>query len=129
MSIFSSKKKESNEKDKGPSFTNPLSQIFSPNIGGNTNIVNDSEKMIKEWLSPENVKMKTNLSQNQINCICVLQSLADQFEIQPLKDLIFNFISYMISKNADSAKQLVNILQNKGLISDDQVALLEKFSK
>jgi len=111
-------------------FTNPITQIFSPMGGGASQTqITDGEKLINAWLNKDLVHMKTNLSQNQINSICILQSLAVQFKIRPLKDLIENFITYMISKDQGSATQLVNILQSRGLLDNSSLETIQKFSK
>jgi len=125
---FGKKQKEEQGNNKQLSFTNPLTNLFSMNSTDNRTIT-DSEKLIETWLSKKHLFMKTNLSQNQINQICILMSLAKQFKIKPLKDLIFNFLMLMISKESASANQLVNILQSRGLLEQNDVDLLSKFSK
>jgi hypothetical protein len=111
-----------------PVFTNPLGNLIAMNSQDNRNMI-DTERVIQEWLSKKHLFMKTNLNQNQINQICILMSLAKQFKIKPLSDLIFNFLMLMISKDSASATQLVNILQARGLLDTTQTDMLTKFSK
>jgi hypothetical protein len=124
--------KESNEaKPQGNSFTNPVAQIFGMGggaIGQDRNLI-DGQKLINEWLSKKHLFMKTNLNQNQINSITILYGLAKQFRIKPLLDLLNGFIMFMISKDSQSASQLVNILQSRGLIDSKDMDAISKFSK
>jgi hypothetical protein len=112
-----------------PMFSNPISQIFSPGNDATPVIPIDAQKIINEWLSKAHINMKTNLSQNQVNSICILASLGKQFKIKPLNDLIKNFLMFMISKDNESAKQLVNILSSRGLIDGKDFDLISKYSK
>jgi hypothetical protein len=110
-------------------FTNPISQIFAGSGVNNTQQLIEAQKLTREWLSPKHLNMKTNLNQNQINSICILMTMAKQFKIKPLHDLVMNFIMYMISKESESAKQLVDILQSKGLLDSSELSNLSKFTK
>jgi len=110
-------------------FTNPISNLIMPSGGSSGTVITDSEKLISTWLSEDLLPMKTNLDQNQINSICILKSLATQFKIKPLNDLIFNYIMFMISKGSQSANQLVDILQGRGLMDKDEMNLISRFSK
>jgi hypothetical protein len=109
-------------------FTNPLEMIFS---GGNhqQRQITDSEKFLETWLSRKHLPMKTCLTQDQVNGITILASLAAQFKIKPLKNLLMNFIMYMISKDAQSANQLVSIFQAKGLIDEKEMDMISKFAR
>jgi len=129
MIVGKKKKPEESKKEEKPMFTNPLSQIFSPGSDASPITPIDAQKIINEWLSKDHIHMKTNLTQNQVNSICILASLGKQFKIKPLNDLIYNFITYMISKDEGSAKQLVNILSSRGLIDAKDFDLVSKFSK
>lgn len=127
-------KKENNVKVKAndkpnEGFTNPITQLFASSGANNTQNLIDAQKIIGTWLSKKHLNMKTNLNQNQINSICILMTMAHQFKIKPLKDLILNFIMYMISKESQSAQQLVNILQSKGLLDSNELDALSKFTK
>lgn len=121
-------KKESKKEETNTSFTNPLQQIFASNDTNQRTLI-DAEKIIESWLSKKHLRMKTSLSQNQINSIASLETMAKQFHLTPLRNLIFNFIMYMISKESESATQLVNILQSKGLLDSNELATLSKFTK
>lgn len=121
-------KKEKQEQKEQPSFSNPLEMIFS---GQQTNQrqITDSEKFLETWLSKKHIPTKTCLTQDQVNGVTILASLAAQFKIRPLKHLLMNFLMYMISKDSQSAKQLVSIFQSKGLIDQRDIDLVSKFSK
>lgn len=131
MSLLHREKKEE-AKPQGNSFTNPVAQIFgmggSGALGQDRNLI-DGQKLINEWLSKKHLFMKTNLNQNQINSITILYGLAKQFRIKPLLDLLNGFIMFMISKDSQSATQLVNILQSRGLIDGKDLDAITKFSK
>lgn len=129
MSLLKRKEK-AEENQKQNTFSNPIMQILGGSGGGNNdrNLI-DGQKLINEWLSKKHLYMKTNLNQNQINSIAILYSLAKQFKIKPLLDLINGFIMFMISKESASATQLVNILQSRGLIDDKGIDAITKFSK
>jgi hypothetical protein len=129
MSLLKRKEK-AEENQKQNTFSNPIMQILGGSGGGNNdrNLI-DGQKLINEWLSKKHLYMKTNLNQNQINSIAILYSLAKQFHIKPLLDLINGFIMFMISKESASATQLVNILQSRGLIDDKGIDAITKFSK
>lgn len=127
MSMLKSKKQEQTTKQ--PDNTNPVSQLFNLGSTNEQQTLIEAQKLTREWLSKKHLNMKTNLNQNQINSICILMTMAKQFNIKPLKDLIFNFIMYMISKESQSAKQLVDILQSKGLLDSSQSDILSKFTK
>lgn len=129
MSLLKRKEK-AEENQKQNTFSNPIMQILGGRGGGNNdrNLI-DGQKLINEWLSKKHLYMKTNLNQNQINSIAILYSLAKQFHIKPLLDLINGFIMFMISKESASATQLVNILQSRGLIDDKGIDAITKFSK
>lgn len=124
------RKEKAEENQKQNTFSNPIMQILGGSGGGNNdrNLI-DGQKLINEWLSKKHLYMKTNLNQNQINSIAILYSLAKQFKIKPLLDLINGFIMFMISKESASATQLVNILQSRGLIDDKGIDAITKFSK
>lgn len=126
--MFGQKPKQQEAQNNKPGFTNPLGNLIAMNSSDNRNMI-DTQKVIQEWLSKKHLFMKTNLSQNQINQICILMSLAKQFKIKPLNDLIFNFLMLMISKESASANQLVSILQSRGLLDQSETDLLSKFSK
>jgi len=132
MGILHRKQKEEPKQPQGNSFTNPVAQIFGMGSGSalsqERNII-DAQKLINEWLSKKHLFMKTNLNQNQINSITILYGLAKQFRIKPLLDLLNGFIMFMISKDSDSAKQLVNILQSRGFIDGKEFDAISKFSK
>lgn len=128
MSILRKKEEKEEQKD-APMFTNPISQIFSPGNDASPVTQIDAQKLINEWLSKQHINMKTNLTQNQVNSICILASLGKQFKIKPLNDLIHNFLMFMISKDNKSAEQLVQILANRGLIDKSDFDLVSKFSK
>lgn len=129
MSLLKRKEK-AEESQKQNTFSNPIMQILGGSGASNNdrNLI-DGQKLINEWLSKKHLYMKTNLNQNQINSIAILYSLAKQFRIKPLLDLINGFIMFMISKESASATQLVNILQSRGLIDDKGIDAITKFSK
>lgn len=123
------KKLKNQIKEQNSELTNPIQTIFSPQFQGATNPITDSERLINAWLNKKHLNMKTTLSQNQINSICILMSLARQFKISPLKNLLNNFIMYMISKESESAKQLVSILESRGTMDQSDIDAISKFSK
>ena len=129
MGLIFNRKKEEGVKPTVPNMQNPLSLIFGGGGQGGQSHVTDSEKLIRAWLDKNLIHMKTNLSQNQINSITILMSLANQFHIQPLKDLLINHLTYMISKDSASAKQLVNILQNRGMLDEKDMEVLGRFAR
>lgn len=124
-------KNEKQIPDKKPMMdsTNPITQLFNTGNANQQQTLIEAQKLTREWLSKKHLNMKTNLNQNQINSICILMTMAKQFNIKPLKELIFNFIMYMISKESQSAKQLVDILQSKGLLDSGEMGVLSKFTK
>lgn len=87
----------------------------------------DFSKIIDKWLSKKYVHLKTELNQNQIYAVTILISLAKQYNIKPLKQLINNFLTYMLSKGRKSASELVDIL--KGELSDGDETALKNISK
>ena len=121
------KKKEEKKVSQDPEFKNPIKQVFSPGV--DLNPITDSERLINAWLDKEKIHMKTSLSQNQVNSISILMSLADQWKVEPLEHLLLQFITYSISKDSNSAKQLVDILQNKGIIGSQDIDAINKFSR
>lgn len=121
------KKKKEDEKVKEPEFKNPIKSVASPGL--DLNPITDSERLINAWLDREKIHMKTSLSQNQVNSISILMSLADQWKVEPLKHLLLEFITYSISKDSNSAKQLVDILQNRGILNSQDVDAINKFSR
>jgi cell division inhibitor SulA len=128
--IIKIKKSEKNTKDESNmDFTNPISQLFNTGNANQQQSIIDAQKLTREWLSKKHLNMKTNLNQNQINSICILMTMAKQFKIMPLKNLILNFIMYMISKESQSAKQLVDILQSRGLLDTSEAEIFSKFTK
>jgi tRNA(Phe) wybutosine-synthesizing methylase Tyw3 len=131
MGLFR-KKEAKQDNQKGNSFTNPVAQIFGMGGGGaltQDRTLIDGQKLINEWLSKKHLFMKTNLNQNQINSIAILYGLGKQFRIKPLLDLLNGFIMFMISKDSQSATQLVNILQSRGFIDSNELDAITKFSK
>jgi len=126
--VFKKKKKKEEKKgSQDPEFKNPIKQVFSPGV--DLNPITDSERLINAWLDKEKIHMKTSLSQNQVNSISILMSLADQWKVEPLEHLLLQFITYSISKDSNSAKQLVDILQNKGIIGSQDIDAINKFSR
>jgi len=128
MGLLKKKQKPIKEtKKESPGFTNPIQAIFTPQQGQNP--ITDSERLINAWLDEKKLHMKTTLTQNQVNSVTILYSLAVQFNIVPLKDLLDNFIKFMISKDSASAKQLVSILESRGLMDQSDVQAISKFAK
>jgi len=121
--------KQENKPEQNTGFTNPLTQLFAGGGANNTQNLIDAQKIISTWLSKKHLNMKTNLNQNQINSICILMTMSKQFKIKPLNELIMNFIMYMISKESQSATQLVDILQSKGLLDSNDLNSISKFTK
>jgi hypothetical protein len=132
MSIIKGKEnKEPSTKETGVNtgYTNPINQLFAGGGSNNTQQLIDAQKIITTWLSKKHLNMKTNLDQNQINSICTLMTMAHQFKIKYLHELITNFLMYMISKGSQSAEQLVNILQSKGLLDSSEIKNMGQFIK
>lgn len=107
--------------------TNILEQVLKPGSPDDTDIHKD--KMVKEWLSKDNIETKTELNQQQIYAITTLETLANDYKIQKLKDFIFNFKKNMLSKNRGSAKELVQILKGESYGSDGNIKRLGEFLK
>lgn len=128
LGIGKNKKTETPKAKTDGNFTDPLQLIFQ---GGRTNQrqITDSEKFLESWLSRRHIPTKTCLTQDQVNGVTILASLAAQYKIKPLKNLLMNFLMYMISKDAQSANQLVSIFQAKGLIDSQELDAITKFAK
>lgn len=84
-------------------------------------------EIIKEWLNSKNIEMKTELNQNQIYAVTVLMTLANQYDITPLKKLIKNFLKYMLSKSRKSSQELVDILKNRAEVEGEDLGSLKQF--
>lgn len=125
--VFRKKKEKEKIQEEGSEFKDPIKSVFSPGEG--LNPITDSEKLINAWLDSEKIHMKTSLSQNQVNSISILMSLSKQWEVEPLKNLLINFLTYSISKDSNSAKQLVDILQSRGILNPKDVDAINKFSR
>lgn len=114
---------ENNEKE------NLLEQVLSPpnNDENLANALTEYAKLIKEWLSPKHVHAKTELNQNQVNALSILRTLAVEYNILPLKKLITNFLTYMLSKGRKSSTELVDILKAQAVEGGDELGHLTKF--
>ena len=107
---------------------NPLEGIFRSVEEKDDVDINETKETIKEWLNKKNIHLKTELNQQQIHAVTILKSLADQYDIKPLKKLLENFLCYMLSKNRQSSKELVEMLKNKlGLEDESDLGALAKF--
>ena len=87
----------------------------------------DRDKLTKEWLAQKYIKTKTEYNQSQIYAITTLETLANQFFIKPLKELINNFRMNQLSKNRGTAKELVNIFKNNEPSDDSNMRRWSKF--
>ena len=106
---------------------NILEQVFKNPNSDDTDVHKD--KMVKEWLSKDNIETKTELNQQQIYAVTTLETLANDYNIKKLKDFIFNFKKNMLSKNRGSAKELVQILKGESYGTDTNIKRLGEFLK
>jgi len=87
----------------------------------------DRDKLTKEWLAQKYIKTKTEYNQSQIYAITTLETLANQFFIKPLKELINNLRMNQLNKNRSTAKELVNIFKNNEPSNDENIRKWSKF--
>ena len=73
----------------------------------------DFSKVVERLLSDDNIMMKTDLSQRQINVISVLSTYADMYDIIPIKKLIANLLKLQISKGRASRREIVDMMKHK----------------
>lgn len=118
------------ENEKGEKFKaekNVLEKIFFENNNQDTSNTYDRDKLTREWLAQKYIKTKTEYNQSQIYAITTLETLANQFFIKPLKQLINNFRMNQLSKNRGTAKELVNIFKNNEPSGDENIRKWSKF--
>lgn len=118
------------ENEKGEKFKaekNILEKIFFENKNEDTSNTYDRDKLTREWLAQKYIKTKTEYNQSQIYAITTLETLANQFFIKPLKQLINNFRMNQLSKNRGTAKELVNIFKNNEPSDDSNMKRYMKF--
>lgn len=76
-------------------------------------------EIINEWLNKKHVHAKTRLTKNQIVALTILKTLSDKYNIQCIKELIDNFVTYKLSEDGKSSKELVDILKHRTELEDD----------
>ena len=118
------------DKEKGKKFFNEkdvIQKIFFESKNQGEENTYDRDKLTREWLAKKYIKTKTEYNQSQIYAITTLETLANQFFIKPLKELINNFRMNQLSKNRGTAKELVNIFKNNEPSDDGNMKRYMKF--
>lgn len=117
---------KNNKGEKFKEEKNILEKIFFENKNEESQSY-DRDKLTREWLAQKYIKTKTEYNQSQIYAITTLETLANQFFIKPLKELINNFRMNQLSKNRGTAKELVNIFKNNEQSDDTNIRRWSKF--
>lgn len=120
-------KEKNKEMEIEPEAKNLVESIFLGD-GQNTNDT-DRDKVVKEWLDDKYIETKTEYNQNQVYAITVLETLANQWNITPLKNIIKNFRKNQLSKGRGTSNELVDILKNRDSSENSVVKRWGEFLK
>ena len=71
----------------------------------------DISLIIKEWLDEKHVKRKTRLNKRQVRAVTTFQGLAIEWDIIVIENFLIWFLSYKLSEDGQSSKELENILK------------------
>lgn len=83
--------------------------------------------IITQWLSKNNLRMKTRLSKKQVISISILQSLSDTYQIRTLSRFLDEFRTSKLSEDSKSSEELENIL--KARMPTPEQTNIEKLSR
>jgi hypothetical protein len=114
-----------NNKDKG----NIIDSIFGKASEQQT-LTSDAENaklIIKEWLARTHIPYKTRYTKRQVRAVSILQSLANTYNIKPLKRYLTEFRIAKLSEESQSSKELENILKSRNI--EPQESTLERLGK
>lgn len=121
------KQKENEKPEIEAEAKNLVESIF---LGGNeTPTETDRDKVVEAWLNDKFIETKTEYNQNQVYAVTVLETLANQWNIKPLKKLIQNFRKNQLSKGRGTSNELVDILKNRDSSENSMVKRWGDFLK
>jgi len=86
--------------------------------------ISDFAKVVERLLSSEDIELKTELSQNQINAISILTTFAEMYDVISIKKLILSFLKLQVSKKRKSRKEIVELMRSKFAEQDEVKDLL-----
>ena len=99
---------------------NPFDGIFiKPEVEREGKNYEDIKIIIKEWLNKSHINAKTRLTKNQVIAVTILKSLADKYNIKPLKKFLTNYQTFKLSEDGESSKELIEILREREQLGDD----------
>lgn len=108
---------------------NPLDGIFiKPEQEHEAKNYEDIKIIIKEWLNKKHIYAKTRLTKNQVIAVTILKSLADKYQITPLKKFLQNYQTYKLSEDGKSSEELIDILRDREM-TEDGGNMLQNISK
>lgn len=86
--------------------------------------ISDFAKVVERLLSSEDIELKTELSQNQINAISILTTFAEMYDVISIKKLILTFLKLQVSKKRKSRREIVELMRSKFAEQDEVKDLL-----
>lgn len=94
--------------------------IFNnPDASQENNEIEDIKAIIETWLDKRFVHAKTRLTPNQVIALTILKTLATKYNIKCIDELLENYVTYKLSENGQSSKELVDILKSRNQEIDD----------
>lgn len=84
----------------------------------------DFSKVVERLLSSDDIEMKTDLTQNQINVVSTLYTYAEIYDIIPIKKLILMYMKLQVSKKRASRKEIVDMVKHKTQEHDEMMDIL-----
>jgi len=76
------------------------------------------KETIEAWLDKKHIHLKTRLNANQVIAITILKTLSEKWGVTCIKKLVEWFVTYKLSEGGGSSKELVDILRNKGEVTE-----------
>jgi len=112
----------SDEKEKN--LSSAVQAVFSQPAQNNEDFdkKEDVGTIIKEWLSPKHLKLKTRYTKRQVLAVTVLQSLASTYKVKTLNRFLTEYRMSKLSEEGKSSEELENILTAR-LPKDEDVDL------
>ena len=128
--VFVKPKIEENQYTQEMDFDDPLSAWTNPNQISAEQDPTPIEIMIKEMIGTENIKMKTDLTDNLIVGLTKGSIYANMFSSNIMQQLVDNVSYYRVSKGGKGRSQIVDMAKSLGGYgSDERPSFLNRLFK
>ena len=116
MIFIFGKKKEENVKpvQLSPGFEEKISigKLSLPTVANKEgHTAEDISKIVDVWLDPKHIDRKTRLNKRQVKAVTIFKGISIRWKIITLQDFLIWYLTYKLSEDGQSSKELENILK------------------